>query len=291
MQTYTPDILIPRVARLGEGPVWDDAGQTLYYTDILSDVLYVCPQSGDGAAIELNQHLGCFALRQGGGFVLGMSAGIYLRSPEGRMEKLPRPEWNALVRANDGKCDPAGRFWCGTSDEVEGVCEGGLYVITPEGRCARLLSGLRCANGLAFAGDTVYFIDSPSRCVMRYTFDSEALALHDGTPVIAIDPAHGLPDGMTMDEEGMLWVAHWGGGFVGRYDPRSGALLARVEVPASQTTSCCFGGRDGRTLFITTAAVGKEHEPHAGKVFAVELPVGGKGAWRFGDGLQRRLLP
>lgn len=286
MQIYTPDILIPRIARLGEGPVWDDAGQTLYYTDILSDVLYACPQEGGCTAIELNQHLGCFALRQQGGFVLGMSAGIYLRSPEGRMEKLPRPEWSAQVRANDGKCDPAGRFWCGTSDELEGACEGGLYVITPEGRCARLLSGLRCANGLAFAGDTVYFIDSPSRCVMRYTFDSDALALHDGTPVIAIDPAHGLPDGMTMDEEGMLWVAHWGGGFVGRYDPRSGALLARVEVPASQTTSCCFGGIGGRTLFITTAAVGKENEPHAGKVFAVELPVGGAASPRFGDGLR-----
>lgn len=283
MQIYTPDILIPRIARLGEGPLWDEAMQTFYYTDILSDTFYAYnPESGRITPIAVNQHLGCFALRQGGGFVLGMSAGVYLRDPDGMPEKLPQPEWSAAVRANDGKCDPQGRFWCGTSDEVEGICRGGLYVITPERRCAKLLSGLRCANGLAFSGDTVFFIDSPSRCVMRYTFDSDALTLHDGAPVIAIDPAHGLPDGMTMDEEGMLWVAHWGGGFVGRYDPCTGALLAKVEVPASQTTSCCFGGRDGRTLFITTAAVAAEHEPHAGKVFAVELPVGGAASCRFG---------
>ena len=215
--------------------------------------------------------------------MLGLSAGVYLRSADGRqVEKLPAPDWTAMVRANDGKCDLAGRFFCGTSDEVEGAAEGGLYVITPEGRCARLLSGLRCANGLAFAGSTVYFIDSPRRQVERYTFDPETLTLTGGEAVIAVDPAHGLPDGMTMDEEGLLWVAHWGGGFVGRYDPRTGALLERVEVPASQTTSCCFGGSDMRTLFITTASVGREDEPHAGKVFAVRLPVAGVPSPKFG---------
>jgi len=80
----------------------------------------------------------------------------------------------------------------------------------------------------------------------------------------------------------MLWVAHWGGGFVGRYDPATGALLAKVEVPASQTTSCCFGGRDLRTLFITTASVGREEEAGAGMVYAVEVPVRGVESWKFG---------
>ena len=284
MNLYHPQPITSHRCQLGEGPVWDAATETLYYTDILSNRLHAIEiASGHQQVIQLNQNLGCFALRQGGGFVLGMSAGVYLRSADGqRMDKLPQPDWNAMVRANDGKCDPAGRFFCGTSDEVEGVREGGLYVITPEGRSARLLSGLRCANGLAFTGDTVYFIDSPRRQVERYTFDPEALTLTGGEPVIAIDPAHGLPDGMTMDQEGMLWVAHWGGGFAGRYDPATGALLARVEVPASQTTSCCFGGTDMRTLFITTASVGKEDEPHAGKVFAVRLPVAGVESWRFG---------
>ncbi|MBQ8150188.1 MAG: SMP-30/gluconolactonase/LRE family protein [Clostridia bacterium] len=284
MIIHTPDILIPHRCRLGEGPVWDGDTDTLYYTDILAGELHSHSLTGGrGPTLQLNQQLGCFALRRQGGFVLGLSAGVYLRSADGRqVEKLPAPDWTAMVRANDGKCDLAGRFFCGTSDEVEGAAEGGLYVITPEGRCARLLSGLRCANGLAFAGSTVYFIDSPRRQVERYTFDPETLILTGGEAVIAVDPAHGLPDGMTMDEEGLLWVAHWGGGFVGRYDPRTGALLERVEVPASQTTSCCFGGSDMRTLFITTASVGREDEPHAGKVFAVRLPVAGVPSPKFG---------
>ena len=284
MTLYTAERLTTHRCQLGEGPVWDAATDTLYYTDILSNRLHACETAtGSQRVIQLNQNLGCFALRQGGGFILGLSAGVYLRSADGqRMEKLPQPDWNAMVRANDGKCDPDGRFWCGTSDEVEGVCMGGLYVITPEGRAARLLSGLRCANGLAFSGTSVYFIDSPRRQVQRFTFDPEALALTGGEPVITIDPAHGLPDGMTMDEEGMLWVAHWGGGFVGRYDPATGALLAKVHVPASQTTSCCFGGRDLRTLFITTASVGREEEEGAGRVYAVQLPVGGVESWRYG---------
>lgn len=283
MTLYAAEHLTSHRCQLGEGPVWDAASETLYYTDILSNRLHAFnTATGNQHAIQLNQNLGCFALRQNGGFVLGMSAGVYTRSADGQhMDKLKEPQWNAMVRANDGKCDPAGRFWCGTSDEVEGVCEGGLYVITPDGRSARLLSGLRCANGLAFSGSTVYFIDSPRRQVQRYSFDPETLTLSGGEPVIVIDPAHGLPDGMTMDQEGMLWVAHWGGGFVGRYDPATGQLLAKVEVPASQTTSCCFGGKDMRTLFITTASIGKEEEPDAGKVFTVRLPVSGVESWRF----------
>ena len=282
MDIYHAKVLIPARCRLGEGPVWN--GDTLYYTDILSDCVHSFrPADGRQETIRLNQNVGCFALRKGGGMILGMSAGVYLRSADGlEMQKLPSPDWTAMVRANDGKCDPAGRFFCGTSDEVEGVCEGGLYVVTPEGRSARLLSGLRCANGLAFSGETVYFIDSPRRQVERYTFDADSLTLKGGEPVIAIDPAHGVPDGMTMDEEGMLWVAHWGGGFVGRYDPRTGALLARVEVPASQTTSCCFGGREMQTLYITSASIGREQEGEAGHVFAVELPVKGVPCWHFG---------
>lgn len=284
MKNYRAEVLIPHRCRLGEGPVWDETTSTLFHTDILAGRLHsLCPPTGQQEIIQLNQNLGCFALRKGGGFLLGMSAGVYLRSADGlRMEKLSEPDWTAMVRANDGKCDPDGRFFCGTSDEVEGVCEGGLYVLTPEGRSARLLTGLRCANGLAFSGNTVYFIDSPRRQVERYTFDPDTLTLTGGEPVISIDPAHGLPDGMTMDEEGMLWVAHWGGGFVGRYDPATGALVAKVEVPASQTTSCCFGGRERQTLFITSASIGREQEPEAGYVFAVELPVKGVPCWQFG---------
>ncbi|MBE5794778.1 MAG: SMP-30/gluconolactonase/LRE family protein [Clostridiales bacterium] len=183
-----------------------------------------------------------------------------------RQRRQMRPGWAFLVRylRRGGRrlrrravCDHPGRTLCPAAQRPALRQRAGLF------------------------GSTVYFIDSPRRQVQRYSFDPETLTLSGGEPVIVIDPAHGLPDGMTMDQEGMLWVAHWGGGFVGRYDPATGQLLAKVEVPASQTTSCCFGGKDMRTLFITTASIGKEEEPDAGKIFTVRLPVSGVESWRF----------
>ena len=284
MDLYRAQVLVDQPYQLGEGPVWDAENNTLYYTDIMGSCLHsINLSNGLRSGIQLSQHLGCFALRRQGGFVLGMAAGIYLREADGKqIRKLDKPQWSAMVRANDGKCDPKGRFWCGTSDLVDGARQGGLYLLDEEGGCEQLLSGLECANGLAFDGDTVYFIDSPRRRVDRYTFDEETLTLRDEQPAVEIDAKNGLPDGMTMDEEGMLWVAHWGGGFVGRYDPRTGRLLAKVETPASQTTSCCFGGSDGKTLFITSAAVGKSGEPRGGNVFVARVPVAGAQSWVFG---------
>ena len=116
--------------------------------------------------------------------------------------------------------------------------------------------------------------------VKPYRLDEDTLTLHDHRVIVPIE-GNMVPDGMTMDEEGMLWVCHWGGGFVGRYDPRDGRLLARVEIPASQCSSCCFGGPDMQTLFITCGAVNCPEESEAGKVFAVHLPYRGVESWKY----------
>jgi len=277
MEIYQADLLINERHTLGEGPVWDSAHSTLYYVDILGNTLHSLNLStGNRSALTLAQNIGCFALRRRGGLIMGLADGIYLNGQDGRdMEKLPGTDFSPLVRANDGKCDPAGRFWCGTSDQKDGVLKGELYCLPGDGRCIRMLDGLGCANGLAFKGDQVYFIDSPRRRVEQYTLDEESMSLRDMRIAVIIDPAYGVPDGMTMDEEGMLWVAHWGGGFVGRYNPSNGQMLARIVVPASQSSSCCFGGDDMQTLFITSAAIGRDGEPDAGKIFAVHLPYKG----------------
>ncbi len=283
METYKAEVLVDRFHLLGEGPVWDPSGSTLYYVDIMGNTLHALNiSSGESRAITLTQNIGCFALRQSGGFILGLAAGVYLRDASGReVTKLPAPDFDPLVRANDGKCDPAGRFWCGTSDQVNGVLRGGLYCITPDGACHAMLDRCGCANGLAFRGDQVYFIDSPRQRVEQYTLDEATMTLRDMRVAVEIPASSGTPDGMTMDEDGMLWVAHWGGGFVGRYDPRTGELLARIEVPASQSSSCCFGGEDMQTLFITSAGVGRDAEEKAGRVFAVHLPYRGVESYRF----------
>ena len=187
---------------------------------------------------------------------------------------------NGSVRTNDGKCDPQGRFWCGTSDLVKGEKRGKLYLLPGDGRCIEMLDRLEISNGLGFAGDTLYFIDSARHSVDSYRLDEDTLTLHDHRVIAPIE-GNMVPDGMTMDEEGMLWVCHWGGGFVGRYDPRDGRLLARVEIPASQCSSCCFGGPDMQTLFITCGAVNCPEESEAGKVFAVHLPYRGVESWKY----------
>ncbi|MBR6571894.1 MAG: SMP-30/gluconolactonase/LRE family protein [Clostridia bacterium] len=283
MDIYHANILINDRHLLGEGPVWDAENNTLHYVDILANKLHSLNlTNGKRSAMTLTQNIGCFALRQSGGYIMGLAAGIYLRDQTGReVDKLPGTDFSPLVRSNDGKCDPAGRFWCGTSDQLDGALKGELYCLPGDGRCIRMLDGLACANGLAFSGDQVYFIDSPRRRVEQYTLDEETMTLRDMRIAVAISPEYGVPDGMTMDEEGMLWVAHWGGGFVGRYDPRTGELLAKVMVPASQSSSCCFGGEDMQTLFITSAGIGRDDEPDGGKIFSVHLPCKGLPSPRY----------
>ncbi len=279
MERYQAEVLIGTRFALSEGPVWEAATQTLHFVDIKGCALHTLHlPDGKQKSLDVSQNIGCFALRKQGGYVMGLAAGVYLlNGAYDRIEKLKEPDIDPMTRFNDGKCDPQGRFWCGTSDQYDyGHYLGGkLYCLPGDGRCIEMMDKLGCSNGLGFRGDQVYFIDSVRHCVERYTLDEGTMTLRDRREVVHIDPSIAVPDGMTMDEDGKLWVAHWGGGFVGRYDPDSGELLARVEVPASQSSSCCFGGSDMQTLFITSASVGRDDEPHAGNVFAIHLPYRG----------------
>lgn len=282
METYQAEVLVNERFHLSEGPVWDAETGVLHFVDIKGCTVNTYRLSdGQRTSTEVNQNVGCFALRRQGGYILGLTAGIYLRSEDGRrIEKLPEPVYDPMTRSNDGKCDPQGRFWCGTSDLVKGEKRGKLYLLPGDGRCIEMLDRLEISNGLGFAGDTLYFIDSARHSVDSYRLDEDTLTLHDHRVIVPIE-GNMVPDGMTMDEEGMLWVCHWGGGFVGRYDPRDGRLLARVEISASQCSSCCFGGPDMQTLFITCGAVNCPEESEAGKVFAVHLPYRGVESWKY----------
>ncbi len=283
MEIYHADILIDQRHLLAEGPIWNKTRKALHYVDIMGCAIHTLDiASGKLSTQRFTQNVGCFALRQGGGMILGMAAGVYLLGEDPLdMRKFPGLDFDPLVRANDGKCDPKGRFWFGTSDQVDGIRRSELYCMPGDGRCIKMLDGVECSNGLAFLGNQVYYIDSPSHQVLCFTLDEESMTLCDRRVAIEIDHAYGVPDGMTWDEEGMLWVAHWGGGFVGRYNPNSGELLTKVMVPASQCSSCCFGGEDMQTLYITSASTGREQEPDAGKIFSVHLPYRGIKSYSF----------
>src|SRR5918999_4891566 len=176
-------------------------------------------------------------------------------------------------RMNDGKCDPAGRFWAGTMAMDGARGRGALYRLDADRSVARMLGAVSVSNGLAWSADssTMYYIDTPTGSVDAFEFDADAGAISGRRPFVKIDGGDGMPDGMTIDSEGGLWVALWGGGAVHRYDA-GGRLDGIVEVPASLTTSCTFGGSDLGDLYITTASTGLgeaelRDQPLAGSLF------------------------
>ena len=191
------------------------------------------------------------------------------------------------MRMNDGKCDPAGRFWAGSKalDFREGA--GALYRLGPDGRVTRMLEGVTICNGMKWMEDGahIYYFDSPKQTIDVFDFDPVRGAIANRRVLVEIPEEAGVPDGMTLDSEGRIWVALWGGGAVRCYSPE-GKREEVIEVPAPQTKSCCFGGGDFAVLYITSARDGMSREqleraPHAGGVFAARCGARGRAARRF----------
>ena len=285
-------LLVPAHNELGEGPVWDDQKHELLWLDIKRCCIWAYHHlTGGRIVIDLGQNIGSMAQRTAGGMILAMTTGIFLIDAGGDLQKLPDPVISPRARFNDGKCDPRGRFWAGTMNLFPGENHlGSLYCILPDRRAKCLLSGVSISNGLAFSADmsACFYIDTPSGKIDAF----DIIELPDGFPdlinrrtIINVDVNHlGYPDGMTIDDQGFLWVAHWGSGVIGRYDPVSGEISGKVSIPVKAATSCCFGGSGRRTLYITSSREGMspDEEINAGNLFSVHLPVAGAPSYRFG---------
>jgi sugar lactone lactonase YvrE len=182
------------------------------------------------------------------------------------------------MRMNEGGCDPQGRFYCGSMAYSEKPGAGTVYRLDTDGSVHTVLSEVTISNGIVWSldGSQVYYIDTPTHRVDVFDFDAAAGTFHNRRPVVHIDPSLGSPDGMTIDAEGGLWVALWGGRAVHRYTP-DGVLDAVIEVPASQVTACAFGGPDLDRLYITTSRrdIDPAAEPQAGALFVVTPDVHG----------------
>lgn len=285
------ELLLDAHASVGEGSIWDARHQRLFWVDITAGHLHLFdPTANSHRRFTLGQMVGTVVPRAQGGVMLGLHHGFAtfdLDTEQLTFWSDPEAD-QPRNRFNDGKCDPAGRFWAGTLslDRVEGA--GSLYRLDPDGRVRTMLRGVSNSNGIVWSLDkrTLYYIDTPTLKVSAFDYDLAAGEITNRRTIITVPAEWGKPDGMTIDAEGMLWVALWGGWRVTRWDPNSGSLLSEIPVPAAQTSSCAFGGPNLDELYITTARIRISDDdlvkqPHAGGLFRARAGVQGVPAFEF----------
>ncbi len=282
---------------LGEGPCWDDQYQLLYWIDILGKKIHrYDPVTEKTDSINVQQNIGCIALRDKGGMIAALQNGFYFIDFDScELEFITDPEVQLTGnRFNDGKCDCKGRFWAGTMSVAENdgkgrsAPAGSLYCLNADLSFRKVLSDITISNGLSWNHEnkTMYFIDSPTGKVMAFDFEANTGEISNGKVAVRIPECEGIPDGMTIDEEGMLWIAHWGGYKVSRWDPCTGKRLQEIRIPVRNVTSCAFGGKRFDELYITTSSMGiagerDPEQPDAGKLFKVIPGVKGSAMFRF----------
>ena len=283
-------VLTPGV-ELGEGPAWDERRGVLVWVDIWAGHVHLYdPASGSDRHLAVGQPVGAAVPRRSGGLVLAVRDGFAFLDDDGTLTvvaevEVDRPE----NRMNDGKCDRHGRFWAGTmaGEYWRRTGAGALYRLDPDGSVTKMVDGVTISNGLAWSADdrTMYYIDTPTQRVDAFDYDADTGDIANRRPVVQIPKEDGSPDGMTIDAEGFLWVALYGGSAVHRYSP-DGELERVVRLPASNVTSCAFGGPDLDDLFITSARQELSDEQlaaqlHAGALFDHRPGVRGLPVERF----------
>jgi len=288
MTELTAELVLDAQAVLGEGSIWDAQNARLYWVDIMKREVHVHdPASGSDRVITLDQQVGTVVRRRAGGLMLAVERGFaHLDLDTEMLTPICDPKEHAPeLRFNDGKCDPAGRFWAGTMGP-EGTAN--LYCLFPDLTVKKMLGGVTTSNGICWSLDakTMYYIDTPTGTVAAFDYDVETGEIGNRRVAVSVPEDMGHPDGMSIDAEGKLWVAHWNGWSVNRWDPETGEHLAKIDVPTAHVSSCAFGGPNLDDLYITTAAVGLDCEavrgqPHAGGLFRAKPGVRGGEAFEF----------
>lgn len=293
MSMLQVELVLDARATLGEGPCWDERSGLLYWVDIAGKRVHAYnPVSGTNRSVQLDQMVGAAVVREAGGLVLAMERGFYTLDWESEeLAAVADPEPGKTGnRFNDGKCDAAGRFWAGTMDKQEKSPTGALYCLEPDAHrtVRKAVEHVTVSNGLGWSPDgrTMYYTDSMTKRVVAYDFDLATGTLANCRTAVTIPADGGFPDGMTVDAEGMLWIAQWGGWQVSRWSPHTGELLTAIPVPVERASSCAFGGPDLDELYITTARIGATEEelakqPHAGSLFRVKPGVSGLPTYRY----------
>lgn len=278
-------------ASLAEGPCWDEQNQQLWWTDILEKKIYSYrTETNESKVYEIGHYVGAISLCDNGDLLLATETGFQFYNTKTKiLTPIIDPEEDKQNnRFNDGKCDPSGRFWAGTMAMNPTDPVGSLYRLDPDLTVKKMLDEVTISNGLAWDVERgkMYYIDTPTKQVTSFDFCLDSGEISNKSIVINFPEKFGDPDGMTIDQEGMLWVAGWGAGKITRWNPLNGTLLEEINIPAKHVTSCTFGGKDLDVLYITTARYGQSEEelklyPLSGSVFRVKTKTKGYPSHRF----------
>lgn len=277
-------------ADLGESPVWDEAHQCLLFVDISGGQINALDQHGRLTRLyESPARIGALALTDKGNLIFTQDAGVAVldRTSLRVTHNSKLAITLSSYRFNDGACDPQGRFITGLMDEGHSGNTGKLYRYDAGLNASVILDGISLPNGLAWTskGDELLFVDSVARTLYRAPYSANGNALQKLSVFARTPEELGRPDGLVLDIEDNLWVCQFNGGCLLQYD-RNGVLLQTLSVPVPRPTSCCFGGPDMRTLYITTAKFGmsaaeQADYPAAGNIYSIRLPVPGRPRHRF----------
>jgi sugar lactone lactonase YvrE len=276
---------------LGEGATWDAAHQRLVSVDIMRGRVHLFdPATGHASTLSVGQPVGAVVPCRSGGLMLALRDGFArLDDRSGVVTfvahvELDRPD----LRMNDGACDAAGRFWAGTMALDERPGGGSLYRLDPDGSVHTMITGVGISNGIDWSldGRTMYYIDSLEQRIDQFDFDLEAATIANRRPLVTIDVADGCPDGLTVDADGAIWVALWGGSVLRRYLP-DGALDRVLPLPVTHPTTCAFGGPDLSDLYITSAVIAlsedqRRQQPAGGAILRHRPGVKGRVAHMCG---------
>lgn len=270
------DVLVTVGGALSEGPLWDPRTERVLWLDIPAGRVHATDVDTGATVVVFTDDgpVGCVALRRDGGFLIGRHRSVATvdSSWQQLTDMATLPGQLPDTRINDGKADPWGAFWVGTlaTDNRSGAAS--LYRLDPDGSIRTILTDVSISNGLGWSPDRsrLYYNDTATRRVDVFDVDSDG-DVHHRRPLVEIDVAGASPDGLTVDADGFVWVALWGGGRVGRYTP-DGRLDREVLLPCAQVSSVTFAGPDLDVLVITTAYDGlsdsaRNAQPLAGSVF------------------------
>ncbi len=283
----TPAVLCKSACILGEGPVWFPEGNKLMWVDIEQRTLFTLDwETRDTHCWQLEKRVTLVlpVADDHNNLLLGMQGGLAKFDPvNNRFQWLADIDTeHATHRCNDGACDAQGRLWVGAMCTEFTNSAGSLYMLDETLSLSKKIGGLTIPNGICWSPDgrRMYFIDSTLRNVQSFLYDAATGDITFEKIAVEVPPSLGSPDGMAIDEEGMLWIAHYGGFGVYRWNPRTGALLDAIRLPVPNVTSCVFGGPRLDTLFITTArqelgSKALQQYPGSGHVFYVQTVVRG----------------